>query len=123
MAARAIQELRLMLQDLVIFQKIYDFILWLFPVVNKFPKSQRFVLGQQIENIALEILKNVIQANSERGKAPLLKQASVNLDLLRIMIRLAKDLHFIGVKQYGFSADKVNEIGKLLGGMMRTFNK
>jgi len=57
-----------MFQDLVIFQKVYDLILWLYPAVNKFPKSQRFVLGQQIENTVLEILKGIIQANQERVK-------------------------------------------------------
>jgi len=65
-----------MFQDLVIFQKVYDLILWLYPAVNKFPKSQRFVLGQQIENTVLEILKGIIQANQERNKLPYLKQIS-----------------------------------------------
>ena len=68
-----------MFQDLVIFQKVYDLILWLYPAVNKFPKSQRFVLGQQIENTVLEILKGIIQANQERNKLPYLKQISVDL--------------------------------------------
>ncbi|MFA5714569.1 MAG: four helix bundle protein [Candidatus Paceibacterota bacterium] len=42
--------------DLVIFQKTYDLILWIYPVVNGFPKSQRFVLGQKIENILISFL-------------------------------------------------------------------
>ena len=109
-----------MFQDLVIFQKVYDLILWLYPAVNKFPKSQRFVLGQQIENTVLEILKGIIQANQERNKLPYLKQISVNLDKLRILIRLSKDLRFISIKQYGFATNKVNEIGKMLGGWLKS---
>jgi len=34
-----------MLDDLIIYQKTYDLILWFFPIINKFPKKQRFVLG------------------------------------------------------------------------------
>jgi len=49
-----------MLQNLVIFQKVYDLILWMYPLINKFPKKQRFVLGQQLENTLLEILKGII---------------------------------------------------------------
>ncbi|MCX6740881.1 MAG: four helix bundle protein, partial [Candidatus Parcubacteria bacterium] len=79
-----------MLQDLVIFQKTYDFILWLYPAVNKFPKSQRFVLGQQIENRAIQVLKDIIVANQEMNKATALKKTSVDLDELRILIRLSK---------------------------------
>ena len=63
--------------------------------MNKFPKSQRFVLGQQIENTMLNIMKGIIQANAERAKLPYLKQASVDLDKLRIIIRLAKDMKFL----------------------------
>lgn len=108
-----------MFQDLVIFQKVYDLILWLYPTVNKFPKSQRFVLGQQIENTVLEILKGIIQANQESNKTPYLKQISVDLDKLRILIRLSKDLKFISLRQYQFAAEKINEIGKILGGWIK----
>jgi len=41
------------------------------------------------------------------------------LDKLRILIRLSKDLHFISIRQYEFVANKVNEIGKMLGGWMK----
>ncbi len=80
-----------MLQDLVIFQKVYDLILWIYPLINKFPKKQRFVLGQQLENILLDILKGIIQANQERNKLTTLKQVSIDLDKFRILYRLAKD--------------------------------
>lgn len=107
-------------QNLPIFEKTYELILWLYPAVNKFPKSQRFVLGQQIENTVLNILKGIIQANAERAKLPYLKQVSVELDKLRIIIRLAKDMKFFSIRQYEFSAGKINEIGKMLGGWIKS---
>jgi len=109
-----------MFQDLAIFEKTYELILWLYPTVNKFPKSQRFVLGQHIENTVLEILEEIIQANQEMNKLLYLKQISIDLDKLRILIRLSKDLEFINVKQYQFVAEKVNEIGKMLGGWIKS---
>jgi four helix bundle protein len=110
-----------MLDDLIIFQKTYDLILWIFPMINRFPKKQRFVLGQQIENELLEIIKDIILANNERNKTEILKRISVRLDTLRILIRLAKDLKFLSIKQYGNAAVKMNEIGKLLSGWMKKF--
>ena len=109
-----------MFQNLSIFEKTYEMILWLYPTINKFPKSQRFVLGQQIETAILEILKGIIQANSERDKIPYLKQMSVELDKLRILIRLSKDLKFINIKQYQFVVEKINEVGKMLGGWIKS---
>lgn len=109
-----------MFQNLAIFEKTYELILWIYPTVNKFPKSQRFVLGQHIEDIILKILEGIIEANQERNKIPYLKQISINLDKLRILIRLSKDLRFISIKQYGFATNKVNEIGKMLGGWLKS---
>lgn len=109
-----------MFQNLPIFEKTYELILWLYLTVNKFPKSQRFVLGQQIEKTLLEILGGIIQANQEKNKLPYLKKISVELDQLRILIRLSKDLKFISIRQYEFVAEKINEIGKMLGGWIKS---
>ncbi|MCF7796105.1 diversity-generating retroelement protein Avd [Patescibacteria group bacterium] len=108
-----------MFQNLKIFEKTYELILWIYPAVNRFPKTQRFVLGQQVENTVLNLLKLIIQANAERNKLPYLKQLSVELDKLRILVRLSKDLRFLSIKQYEFAANKINEIGKMLGGWIK----
>ena len=110
-----------MLDDLIIFQKFYDFILWLYPIINKFPQKQRFVLGQQIQNELLEILKIIIEANQEIQRSAILKRMSISLDKLRILIRLSKDLRFISINQYQTAAEKINEIGRLLNGWMKKF--
>ena len=111
-----------MLDDLIIYQKTYDFMLWLHPVVNKFPKGQRFVLGQRIELKTLDIIHSMIVANDMRDKFLILQQASIELDELRLLIRLSKDLHFVNVKQYGIAAEKMNEIGRLLSGWTAKFS-
>ena len=111
-----------MIEDLVIYQKTYDFTLWLHPVVAKFPKSQRFVLGQRIELKTLDLIHSMIVANALRDKSAVLKQASVELDELRILTRLAKDLRFISVRQYGVAAEKMNEVGRLLAGWINKFS-
>ena len=109
-----------MLKNLKILEKQYDLILWMFPLINKFPQKQRFVLGQQLQSSMLEILKDIIQANHERDKSVTLRQISVELDKFRYLYRLAKDLKFISVKQYQFGAEKINEIGKMLGGWIKS---
>jgi len=35
-----------MIQDLIIFQKTYDFLLWLKPVTQKFAKAHKYGLGK-----------------------------------------------------------------------------
>ena len=105
-----------MLGEMIIYQKAYDLVLYAFPIINRFPKSQRFVLGQQIENSLIEVIKLIVEANKQRDKAQPLFRMDVELEKLRALIRLAKDLKFFSVKSYGVFSEKVSEIGKLLGG-------
>jgi len=53
-------------------------------------------------------------ANASREKFSILRQTSVSLDELRMLIRLSKDLRFINIRQYSFAAEKLNEVGRLL---------
>ena len=111
-----------MYNDLVIFQKIYDFMLYMYPIVNTFPKSQRFVLAQHIENITLDTLEKIIKINSgeDKEKRELFKEIDINIDKLKILFRLAKDLKFISIKRYGIISERVLEIGKLAGGWQKS---
>lgn len=112
-----------MLEHFKIYTKTFDFLLWVFPTVNKFPKSQRFVLGQQVENTVIEVLKGIIRANSERDKGKReshLKEINTNLEILRSLLRLSYKLKFISHKQYEYAVEKADEIGRMLGGWMRT---
>ena len=74
------------MEELKIYQKHYDLILYAFPIINRFPKAQRFVLGQQIQNCLLDIAKLIVQANKQRGKLPTLAEIDIELEKLRLLI-------------------------------------
>lgn len=110
------------MDKLIIFKKTYELLLWIYPILEKFPKNQRFVLAQQIFNSLLEFLKSLIEANSVYQKRDILRRASINLDKSRLLIRLSKDMRLMNIKKYETSVEKINEIGKMLGGLMRKFS-
>lgn len=108
-----------MLKDIPIFHKTYELILWIYPAVNKFPKKQRFVLGQEVEKTAIKFLKLIIQANYVKEKTLLLSEASIEVSLLLILIRLSKDLHFLSQRQYEYASSQADEISRMLGGWLK----
>ena len=99
--------------------KTYDLLKWLMPAVSKFPKDKRFTLGSRIEDKLLSILELLIEANYSREKLGCLKQANLNLEIFRHLIRLSFDLHFIDLRRYEFISKEANEIGRLIGGWTR----
>jgi four helix bundle protein len=106
-------------RELIIYQKHYDFMLYSFPIIGRFPKEQRFVLGQQIENSMLEIGQMIVHANKLRQKKGKLYEIDIELEKLRFLIRLAKDLKMMSISKYGHHCERLDEIGRLLGGWLK----
>ncbi len=42
--------------------KLYDFLLWIIPKLEKFPRSQKFLIADRIETVLLDILDLLIEA-------------------------------------------------------------
>lgn len=98
-----------MAEQLILYQKVYDFVVWLYPVVNRIPKSHRMILGSKIERLSIRLLLSIVQANKVRGtqRKELHTKISDYLDCLRILIRLTKDLKFMSIKQYTVAAERL----------------
>ncbi|RJQ30781.1 diversity-generating retroelement protein Avd [Candidatus Parcubacteria bacterium] len=113
-----------MVQDLTVFQKTYDFLLWLKPVAQKFAKAHKYGLGIEIENETVRLLKKIIEANLSRSKKEeLIEESLVVYEIIRTLVRLSKDYKQISVRQYEFASKNLVEIGNLLGGWRRKFSK
>ncbi len=106
--------------ELKVITKTYDFILWSCNHTSKFPRNHRFVLGERIERNLYDVLELLIRAKYTKQRQELLEQANLVLEILRFQMRLAKDLQCLKVESYGFAAKAIDEIGKLVGGWLKT---
>ncbi len=97
-------------------QKTYEFVLWLVQKVEHFPRSYRFTVGDRVTASALDLLTLLVEAAYTRQKERPLESASQRVNALRYLLRLAKDLHLMSVESYGFSAENLDEIGRMVGG-------
>ena len=107
-------------EHLIIFQKTYILIREIYKDCNNFPKSQRFVLGQRIENTAVNIVEHIVAANTAGDKASYLAELSLEIEKLRIFLRLSKDLSFLSFKRYELLSARLDEIGRMLGGWAKS---
>ena len=107
-------------EELVVITKTYDLILWSCNHTGRFPRQHRFVLGERLERSLYDLLETLIQAKYSRERTPLLNDANLKLEILRFQVRLAKDLECLRVKSYAFAAKQIDEIGKLVGGWLRS---
>lgn len=103
-----------------IFSRTYDLLRWLLPVTIKFPRAQRFVLAQAVQQTALAFQERLVEAAASPQPLDLLKQADVALTKLRLYLRLCRDLELISLGQYAHVAGMLVEIGRLLGGWQKS---
>jgi four helix bundle protein len=110
-----------MAEEMVIFTRTYDFISWLLPLAEKFPRSQRFVITGRLQNAALNFQESIIEANALRGasRAERLRLADAELRKVRLYLRLCEKWKWINAGQYHHVSVMVAEIGRLLGGWMK----
>lgn len=104
------------MNELPVIAKTYDLLKYLVPQLSKFPKDQRYLLGQRIEENALTLLDCFIEAQYGKEKQEHLKKANLILEKLRYLIRLSKDFKFISIKSYEHISRCIGEIGAMTGG-------
>ena len=71
---------------------MYRFVLWLVPTVEKFPRRQKFLLGDRLQATALDVLERLVEATYTRDRRRHLAAANLGIEKLRFLCRLAKDL-------------------------------
>lgn len=90
--------------------------------IKLFPKKDRYTLGQKIDNLTLTIFELVIMAGmaTQERKLPILEKTIASLDLLKILVRLAKDIQVLDNKKYLQLEQALQEIGRMLGGWRKS---
>ena len=76
----------------------YDFIKWAIPHIAKFPRNQRYTLGERIENKLFDLLELLIEAQYFKDKTNVLKKANLEIEQLRHLFRLCHDLRLVNIK-------------------------
>ena len=105
--------------ELSVITKTYDLMLWFIPIIGRFPRSQRFVLGERLERNLYDILEALVRAKFRRDRRELLDEANMCLDILRFQVRLAKDLDLLSVKRYEYVARRLDDMGKEVGAWLK----
>lgn len=106
----------------IVLPKIYDLIVWFAPKYALFPKKYKYSLGERINNSMLTILERIIEARYSKKKDHFLRQCNLEIEKLRFLLRLAKDLQCTDVKTYEYTSLHLDEIGRMVGGWEK-YNK
>jgi hypothetical protein len=107
-------------EDLKIRQKIEDMLAYAYQALAQFPKSEKHALAAEIKLSMRRLLELTIRCNKKYFKKTTLQDLDVELDILRSYVRLAFNLHFLPPKKYEVWLKLNDEIGRMIGGWIRS---
>jgi len=108
---------------LPVFKVSYDLLLAVYQSVSMFGKEFKYTLGEKLKNETLEMIVCIYRANSRVDKGQVIAEARERLEVVRLYIRMAKDLKQITLKKMIFLNGSIESISKQLTGWGKAVNK
>lgn len=105
---------------LIILQKTKDAMKYLYTSWVKYPRSEKLGFVVDYKKCLFQFLIYIITAQKKYYKKTTLQDADVQLELLRLFNDLSYDMRFIDEKRYQLISERLNEIGRLLGGWIKS---
>lgn len=101
--------------NLPLYKTSYDLLLQIFEIVKKFEKQYKYTLWDKIKNEIIDLITSVYRANSsfdERLKN--IKKAREQVEVLKLYLRLCKDLKILTLKNFVDLSLNIDSISKQL---------
>ena len=111
-----------MAEDFLMQQKVLDMMEYGYICLRQFPKSEKYALATDIKRCMDMILSRTVEAHKRYYKKTTLQELDVELAKLQIYIRLSYNLRFLPIEKYENWSEKCVELGKMLGGWLKTVN-
>ena len=94
-----------------------------YQALKQFPRSEKYTFAAEIKMTMIKVMKLIISTNKKYHKKTTMRKLDTQLELLKTYLRLARDLEFLSFKKYEIWSKKLEEIGKLIGGWMKSVNE
>ncbi len=106
-------------RKLIVLKKYQQYLIWLLEKINRFPRKQKYLLGERIGNKAFDILEIIIQIQytSRDQRRKLIPIFNLKLENLRQLIRIAWKMKFLSHQSFIWQEVKINEVGQMVHGM------
>ena len=112
---------------LVLIPKSEKYIEYMFDVMIKLPRIEKFSIGTEYKQSMYKMLNKVMilnktkNLNNEKETISTLNEIDAELNTQRIYLRIMKKYRWIDEKKFKISMELIYEIGKILGGLIKYY--
>ncbi len=110
--------------EFYVIQKLYDYIMWITPLINRLPRDKKFGIGDRLLNKLYDIMELLLIARYEKNnRQKVLKEANIKLEMSRMYQRLIIDEKLWNLSRFEFASKSINEVGALIGSWIKNINQ
>jgi len=106
--------------ELPVFKASYDLLLDIYRFTANFSREYKYTVGERFKNHTLDLISLVYKANTARLKSEIIQQAREQIELIRLLIRVLKDLQQISLKSFVTINKQVENVSKQLTGWQKS---
>lgn len=102
-----------------------EYMLYIIPVLNYLPRTEKFSIGTDFKQVMYSCLEDILFINKLEKSHRLiyLNKIDAKLNTQRIMLRVMKKFQWIDIKKFNITMEKIYELGKILGGLIKYYAK
>jgi len=105
--------------ELPVYKASYDLLVDIFQFTKNFNKEYKYTVGESLKKETLELITLIYRANSRKDKFQVLQEARERIEVIRLFIRLLKDLKQINLKKFVLINKQVENVSKQLTGWQK----
>ena len=112
--------------ELPVYKVSYELLLDSFSLIKEIAREYKYTIGEKLKNELTDLLMNVYRANKVRSDSMKLKKieaAIENIEVIRLLFRLLKDLHEISIDDHVKVSRKIENVRRQLNGWEKFLRK
>jgi hypothetical protein len=105
--------------NLPVYKACYDLLVEIFRFTTGFSREYKYTLGEKLKNETIDLITNIFWANTAQQKFDILQKARENIEIIRLYMRLLKDLDQVGTKKFVDINERKENVSKQLTGWQK----
>lgn len=106
--------------ELPVYKATYDLLLAIFQFTKEFSKEYKYTVGESLKKETIELLTLIYRANTRHQKVDVLQIAREQNEVIRLLIRVMKDMKQISLEKFVKINGAVENVSKQLSGWQKS---
>ena len=106
--------------ELPVYKATYDLLLAIFKFTKEFSKEYKYTVGESLKKETIELLTLIYRANTRYHKHDVLQMARERIEVIRLLIRVMKDMRQISLNKFVQVNQSVENVSKQLTGWQKS---